>query len=297
MASANDRFLEQLAQQVDPEGTLAPLRPIGSPSGGCIHDTLCVETARGTRLFVKTNTADQADLLAQEGAGLARLQVPQGPRVPQVLATGVAEGRSWIALEWIDLRTRGDAAELGRALARLHQHAAERFGGAHDNYIGKTPQPNGWYHDWAAFWRERRLGPQLELAAQCGHKPLAERGWHLAEHIESLLADHRPLPSLLHGDLWAGNAAYDASGRGVVFDPAVYFGDREADIAMTELFGGFPATFYAGYREVWPLAPGYEQRRELYNLYHVLNHAHLFGGGYVSSAERMIEHLLQTANA
>jgi len=295
MATANARLLAQIADQVDPTGALAPLRPRGSAAGGCLHDTLCVATAHGTNLFIKTTTGDQADLLAQEAAGLQQLRVDQGPRVPQVFGSGVAEGRAWLALEWIDLQRRGDAAELGRALARLHQHSAERFGAAHDNYIGTTPQPNGWYADWAAFWRECRLGPQLERAARSGHKRLAERGWHLAEHIESLLADHRPQPSLLHGDLWAGNAAYDHSGQGVVFDPATYYGDREADIAMTELFGGFSTAFYAGYRELWPLAPGYEQRRELYNLYHMLNHAHLFGGGYVHNTERLTERLLTSA--
>ena len=292
LTPANARLLQHVAAALEPAGVTGPLRVTGSAPGGCIHESIRVQTADGSRLFLKTNSAARADLFVQEAAGLEHLRVAGGPRIPEVLGTGVGAARAWLALEHIELQSRGDPAAFGHALARLHGCSAGAFGAAQDNYIGTTAQPNGWYGDWAEFWRERRLGHQLELAERDNHRHLAERGRWLAEHLDPLLTEHRPQPSTLHGDLWAGNAAYDESGCGVLFDPAFYYGDRETDIAMTELFGGFPSEFYAAYREAWPLDHGYTLRREVYNLYHVLNHAHLFGGAYVQSAERMIERLL-----
>jgi protein-ribulosamine 3-kinase len=161
-------------------------------------------------------------------------------------------------------------------LAKVHRTAAPRFGWQRDNYIGSTPQRNGWCEDWREFWIERRVGPQLELARR--------NGFRVAEPPLGSLDGHRPQPSLLHGDLWSGNAGFTAEGP-VIFDPAVYYGDREADLAMTELFGGFPGTFYEAYHAAWPLEPGYEQRKHLYNLYHLLNHLNLFGGSYLGQVE------------
>ena len=170
---------------------------------------------------------------------------------------------------------------------------APRFGWPRDNTIGTTPQVNAWGDDWAEFFRDRRIAPQLALAARNGHGGALQRdGERLLAAIPALLAGHAPAPSLLHGDLWSGNAACLATGEPVIFDPAVYYGDREADLAMTELFGGFGADFYAAYRDAWPLPDGYERRRTLYNLYHVLNHLNLFGGGYGAQAETMIARLL-----
>jgi fructosamine-3-kinase len=180
--------------------------------------------------------------------------------------------------------------ELGRALAALHRVTAHEHGWSRDNTIGATPQANAPCGDWAEFWRERRLGFQLRLAAANGHR-LAQ-GERLMEKLPAFFSGYRPAPSLLHGDLWAGNAAATAAGEPVVFDPAVYYGDREADMAMTELFGGFPRSFYEAYGSEYPLDAGYAVRRDLYNLYHVLNHLNLFGGGYRSQAERMIGQLL-----
>ena len=187
-------------------------------------------------------------------------------------------------MEFLELRSRGDFAALGRMLATLHRSHGDEFGWPRDNYIGATPQPNGRSASWRDFWRERRLGPQLALAKRHGY-PID------IGNVGDLLDGHEPAPSLLHGDLWSGNAAFLASGAPALFDPAVYYGDREADLAMTELFGGFPRQFYAAYEAAWPLAPGYERRKHLYNLYHLLNHLNLFGGGYlaqVRSALRLL---------
>jgi fructosamine-3-kinase len=167
-----------------------------------------------------------------------------------------------------------------------------RFGWDRDNTIGSTPQLNEPSVDWVTFWRERRLGYQLELAARNGYRGrLKQRGERLLDGLGALL-DHNPVPSLLHGDLWGGNLGYDEAGEPVIFDPACYFGDREADLAMTELFGGFGRRFWAAYQEAWPLSEGYPVRKHLYNLYHVINHLNLFGGGYLSQAESMIDRLL-----
>ncbi len=174
-------------------------------------------------------------------------------------------------MEFLELKSRGDFAALGRMLATIHRTQGGRFGWARDNYIGSTPQLNGAYENWAEFWRARRLEPQLALAKR--------NGYDLdADNVTQLLEGHTPAPSLLHGDLWSGNGGFLAGGAPVLFDPAVYYGDREADLAMTELFGGFPREFYSAYG---PLPAGYQQRKHLYNLYHLLNHLNLFGGGYL----------------
>jgi fructosamine-3-kinase len=151
--------------------------------------------------------------------------------------------------------------------------------------------------DWIDFWRERRLGFQLDLAARNGLRgALQTQGRQLMDALPALFAHYRPAPSLLHGDLWGGNWGADAAGNPVIFDPAVYFGDREADLAMTELFGGFSRAFYDAYDAAYPLDKGYETRKTLYSLYHVLNHFNLFGGGYGGQAQRMIQQLLAQVN-
>jgi protein-ribulosamine 3-kinase len=193
-----------------------------------------------------------------------------------VLDRGIRNGKAFIFLEHLDLRGRGDFAQLGRMLAALHRQTGPGFGWARDNYIGLGLQQNGWREDWLEFWREHRMRPQIGLAKKNGFAVEMPR--------LTLLENHRPQPSLLHGDLWSGNAGFIAEGP-VVFDPAVYYGDREADLAMTELFGGFPQEFYRAYDEAFPLSPGYEQRKHLYNLYHLLNHLNIFGGGYLAQVK------------
>ena len=264
-----------------------------TPSGASsLNETWRLELG-GSAFFVKVDRAARAAMLEAEADGLRELGAARAVRVPTPIACGVSGDRAYLALEWLDLRRGGRDAALGHALAELHRTTASRFGGHRPNTIGTTPQDNAWDDDWAAFFRDRRIAPQLALAARNGHRGALERdGGRLLAAIPELLAGHHPAPSLLHGDLWAGNAAALASGEPVIFDPAVYYGDRETDLAMTELFGGFNASFHAAYREAWPLGAGYERRRTLYNLYHVLNHLNLFGGGYLAQAEAMIAELL-----
>lgn len=264
-----------------------------SVGGGCINTAYRLADDRRA-YFVKTNSADLLGMFEAEAAGLAEMSRASSIRVPEALCTGIAGGQSFIAIEWIDFgrQHEGSTVLAGRQLAQMHRSTRERFGWDLDNTIGSTEQRNNWNADWIAFWREQRLGFQLELAARHGyHGRLQERGARLAEALPALL-DHAPEASLLHGDLWGGNIGYDNEGAPVIFDPAVYFGDREADLAMTELFGGFGPDFYAAYRETWPLPPGYPVRKSLYNLYHILNHLNLFGRGYLTQAEGLIDRLL-----
>ena len=244
-------------------------------SGGCIHDCYRV-SIRGSTRFLKSNSSEFEDAFAAEADGLAALRTA-GMRAPEPLSHGTAAGHAYLVLEYLDLHGRKDFGALGRMLAAAHRSAGPRFGWHRDNYIGSTPQPNAWCDDWGEFWRERRMKPQLELAGSRGFV-FETRG------LFDLLDGHRPQPSLLHGDLWSGNAGFISDGP-VVFDPAVYYGDREADLAMTELFGGFPREFYRAYDEVWPRDGGYQRRKHLYNLYHLLNHLNLFGGGYLAQVE------------
>ncbi len=221
--------------------------------------------------FLKQGPPGRADAFAAEADGLEALR--PHIRVPKVLDHGVRGGKAFVRLEFLPLERTGDWGALGRMLARLHRATAPRFGWHRDNYIGLSPQQNGWCDDWSEFWRERRLRPQAQRA---GVRIDLDR-------IEL----HQPQPSLLHGDLWSGNAGFTAEGP-VVYDPAVYYGDREADLAMTELFGGFPRAFYDAYNEVFPLPEEYERRKHVYNLYHLLNHLNLFGGSYVGGVREVL---------
>ncbi len=268
----------------------SPGRPSGV-GGGCINEA--VRLSDGTRhFFVKLNRASRLDMFEAERAGLEAIAATGTIRVPRPVCAGSTGGRAYLVLEALDLRGSGDSALAGTRLAALHRHTADRFGWHRDNTIGSTRQPNARADDWVAFWRERRLGYQLELAARNGlGRRIAERGALLLSALGALL-DHHPAPSLIHGDLWGGNLAYLPNGEPVIFDPATYYGDREAEIAMTELFGRMPADFYAAYGAAWPLDPGYGTRKRLYNLYHVLNHANMFGGGYAGQAAGMIDALL-----
>lgn len=261
-------------------------------AGGDINQAECWTGRDGRRLFIKFNRAERLAMFDAEAEGLNDIADTGAIRVPRPICTGIEDGRAYLVLEYLALTSRGNAAELGRRLAALHAVTAPRYGWRRDNTIGATPQPNGWLDNWVDFLRERRLGYQLALAEKHGaSSDLMAKGERLLTKLPSLFRGYTPAASLLHGDLWGGNYGY-AEGEPVLFDPAVYYGDRESDLAMTELFGGFSAGFYTAYREAWPLDPGYETRRTLYNLYHVLNHFNLFGGGYGGQAERMIGMLL-----
>lgn len=260
-------------------------RPIG---GGCINDTRQLRLADGRAYFLKRNNAAPPGFFEREAEGLAALAQPGMLRLPQVVAAGGGEtdgGAAFLVLEWIEHGPRRSRFldELGRALAQHHQ-ATQRpmFGGPADNYLGSTPQPNTLRDDWVSFWRDQRLGHQLALARRNGlmDDELARLGEKLLERLPEFLAEPGEPSCLLHGDLWAGNVMADAEGAPVVLDPAIYWGRREADLAMPLLFGGFDSRFFQAYEDVWQLAEGSEERLDLYKIYHLLNHYNLFGAGY-----------------
>ena len=244
--------------------------------------------------FVKVNDAAHVAMFESESDGLNAIAATQAMRVPNPIATGVAGSWSFLVLEILNFHSgmQPSWAQMGRALAKLHRCSSSdaRFGWHRDNFIGATPQPNGWSRDWVTFWREQRLGFQFKLAAEKGAR------FHGADRlqagIEKLLAEHAPQPSMLHGDLWSGNVGFIEKGAPVIFDPACYFGDRECDLAFTRLFGGFSPAFYAAYEAEWPLPFDWRRREMLYNLYHVLNHWNLFGGSYRQQAQCMIDELV-----
>lgn len=245
--------------------------------------------------FIKFNEKNRLDMFVAEAAGLQEIEKAQVICVPHVICSGVEKNQSYLILENLTLSS-GDKTSVKRfaqQLAAMHKITAKQFGWFRDNTIGSTRQLNKQTDSWIDFWREQRLGFQLELAKQNGGgQSLYIKGEKLMAGLASFFADYKPDVSLLHGDLWSGNYGYLKSGDPVIFDPAVYYGDRETDIAMTELFGGFPAAFYAAYNESWPLDYGYEKRKILYNLYHVLNHFNLFRGSYAAQAENMLDQLL-----
>lgn len=262
--------------------------------GGCINRAVLLSDAR-RRFFVKFNQAVDPSVFEAERDGLRALGAAGAVRIPAPIAVGEVDGAAFLVLEYIPLSTLTGSgwSRLGARLAALHRATADGFGWDRDNTIGATPQYNAWTDTWPEFWRARRLGFQLKLAADNGLPgPTVANGERLLERLDALFEGYAPAPSLLHGDLWSGNVAGDEHGEPVLFDPAVYYGDREADLAMTELFGRFDRRFYDAYQAVWPLDPGYRQRKVLYNLYHVLNHFNLFGGGYGAQAGGMIKRLL-----
>jgi len=257
--------------------------------------------ARDTRVFAKTAVLRHAPLLDAEIDGLAALRATSTVRTPAVLAHGREGSVAWLAIEWLPLSPPRDAgAALGRALAALHRMpappaSAGRYGWHVDNFIGATPQANGWCDRWIDFWRDRRLRPQLARAAANGHdEGLQRSGERLVAALPALLRDHQPVPSLVHGDLWSGNAG-SVGHEGVVFDPSVHVADREVDVAMTELFGGFGREFQSAYRDAFPLDARYPLRRDLYNVYHLLNHLNLFGDAWLVRCEQAIGRLLAQA--
>ncbi len=273
-----------------------PLLPEGTQrvSGGSINQCFSIQGRHGSRYFVKTHNADQLEMFVDEADGLGELASARAVKVPAVVATGIAGSQAYLLLENLNLgeKTKIAAERLGQQLAEQHRHVAERFGWQRDNRIGLTRQPNTQNLDWMAFWRDQRLGYQLRLAEKNSHGDEIQRQGHaLLRRLPDILT-HAPPASLLHGDLWGGNWGVSADKQPVIFDPAVYYGDREAELAMTRLFGGFPASFYAAYENTWPLPPGHEKRGQLYQLYHVLNHLNLFGRSYAPQALAIFASLL-----
>lgn len=273
--------------------------------GGDINRVYLIEGTLGKNeslsFFIKLNQKNRLAMFQAEAAGLREIKQSQTIRVPNVICSGIAEEQSFLVLEKLSLSNAqmGSATELGKQLAQMHHHSphemsAKKFGWSQDNTIGSTPQLNAQSKSWVDFWREHRLGFQLDLAKQNGAAlTLIEKGEKLLNRLDAFFSDYSPHASLLHGDLWSGNYGYLENGEPVIFDPAVYYGDRETDMAMTEMFGGFPTEFYRAYNEAWPLDKGYKKRKILYNLYHILNHFNLFGGGYGGQAETMVDKLLR----
>ncbi|MFP6899934.1 MAG: fructosamine kinase family protein [Opitutales bacterium] len=262
-----------------------------SIGGGCINDAQRLEGSDET-YFVKTNDRSFLPLFEAEAEALDEIAATETIKAPTPICHGVAQERAFLVLEYLETGP-GDSSsqkKLGERLARLHQVRKPRFGWTRDNAIGSTPQSNDPCDDWASFYREQRLRFQFDLAAQKGKRFRGSE--KLLGRVSDLLAGHEVFPSLLHGDLWGGNAACDTQGEPFVFDPATYYGDRETDLAFTEMFGGFSPDFRSAYEETFPLDVGYSRRKVLYNLYHLLNHFNIFGGGYASSAQCSIDELL-----
>lgn len=256
-------------------------------AGGCISNGVRIKTSQGGRFFLKTNSETPEDMFGREAEGLEALRAAGELRVPQAHL----HGADFLLLE--DLapasRSREYWTTFGQQLAGLHNHTDERFGFEHDNYIGSTPQPNTWTDDGYAFFAEQRLGFQAQLAAERGLLSYSEVGQ--VERISARLAELIPEQpaSLIHGDLWGGNAIADVHGQPALIDPAAHYGWAEAELGMTALFGGFGAAFYAAYEEARPLESGYQERFPLYNLYHLLNHLNLFGSGYHGQVKAILD--------
>ena len=261
--------------------------------GGCIHQTEIVETDNGMRFFVKTNDTAASDIFEREAEGLQAMEATQAIRIPKVIGYGSSGSVLFLVLEAIEsiARRHDFFASMGQQLAQMHKMGrSEKFGFESDNYLGSAIQENEWSEDWVRFWQQRRLGFQFEWARKNGYSDSEFN--HLSDRMIGrcsawLKSDVEP--SLLHGDLWSGNFMVGEAGEPVLIDPAVYYGHREAEFGMTTLFGGFDDSFYAAYQEVFPPTEGFEERVELYRLYHVLNHLNLFGASYRSDCLRIMK--------
>jgi len=271
-----------------------PVLQLESIAGGCIGNAVRVQTETGS-YFAKWGQGEVADTLAAEALGLATLaSSAKIIRIPEVVGREAYEdGSTILALEWIDTAGPTDASwkRFGAGLAEIHGRTASSYGFETDNFIGATPQKNGWVSSWPAFFRDRRLQYQAGLARSRG---LWRAGWD--KHLERLgsrlpeLLPADPPASLLHGDMWRGNVLFDDDGRPVLIDPAVYHGHAEADLAMSGLFGALPGRFLDAYDSLRPPEAGRDDRAEIYNLYHLINHLNLFGASYAPSVERVLKH-------
>ncbi len=243
--------------------------------------------------FVKVNEKHCLGTFEAEAVSLNLMHEHSPIRTPRVITTGQTLNNAFIVLEYLKLEDTCETAwaTLGHQLAQLHQNPVQKmFGFDDDNTIGSSPQPNQWCKKWACFFAEQRIGWMLQL--------LEEQGVHFIDidravnATREILAHHHPTPSLVHGDLWRGNVSF-MNDEPVIYDPACYYGDREVDLAMSELFGAFPSEFYASYNEIYPINDGYQTRKHLYNLYHILNHAYMFKGYYLTQARALINQLLR----
>lgn len=281
---------QQISQVTGKPFTLEEKRSVG---GGCINQSYQL-IGDNQSYFVKVNNANSLEMFLSEANGLKQILETQSICAPRPICWGSVDNHSYLVLEWLEFARGGNHQawfKMGQQLAQMHSYkGASEFGWQQNNTIGSTPQINTWMANWADFFAEHRIGYQIKLARRKGGSfPNPEL---VIPKVKEFLQDRNPLPSLVHGDLWSGNAAITVEGNPVILDPASYYADHEVDLAMTELFGGFPAAFYEGYNQVLPLEAGYQQRKTLYNLYHILNHFNLFGGGYGSQASRMLQQIL-----
>ncbi|MEK9772832.1 MAG: fructosamine kinase family protein [Opitutae bacterium] len=279
------------------ESTGCCFRTLSSLSigGGCINQASKIAGEDGRVYFIKKNQSSFLPFFEAEAQALHEINQTDTVRAPQVIAHGLENGQAFLVLEFIDEGTTSSDGQtkLGTLLGKMHRVTQPYFGWTMDNCIGATPQPNPQSHDWISFYRDHRLSHQFALAAKKGREFSGSR--ELLDCLDTFFTSYHPHPSLLHGDLWGGNASQDRKGSPFIFDPASYYGDREADLAFTYMFGGFSSSFYTAYEREYPIDPGFRQRKTLYNLYHELNHFNLFGGGYASSAQASIDWLLQAA--
>ncbi len=289
-------YFKLFIQQFETQKIIDELNPrsVTIISGGDINRSYHLKTPQ-LSWFIKLNQRDLLPMFEAEANGLIELANTNTIRIPKVIACNQTEDYAYLILEYINLHSLTKISEslFAQQLAYLHQIRQPYFGWHQDNTIGITPQLNSKTGNWLLFWQYQRLLPQLNRAAKQGYIGKLQRlGEKLCVNMSIFFDQDNLQPSLLHGDLWSGNVACTEQNQPVIFDPACYYGDRETDIAMTELFGGFTANFYAAYQEIYPLEQGYAIRKVLYNLYHVLNHLNMFGSSYLHRAESMMSFLL-----
>jgi len=269
------------------------IKSFSSLSGGCISDAFKISTENGTSFFLKYNPSASNNMFLKEANGLRELDKSNSIKIPEVLSVD----EDYILLEFIASgnRKKNFFEDFGKSFAEMHKFKSVSFGFYENNYIGSNPQINipdeKEKSDWTAFYLNKRILFQLQLAEKLGNSTdeLRKGISKLENKIEDIIGHNSEKPSLLHGDLWGGNYMIDQNGNAVLIDPAVYYGHREADLGMTKLFGGFNSEFYKAYNESFPLEDGFDYRENIYKLYHVLNHLNLFGGGYYSQAISLIK--------
>ncbi len=280
------------SNQVSQNSGIEKIFPVG---GGCIHKAWCVHFQNGKKVFAKSNHIDNINMFKFEREcllALNRFANASYIRIPKPIDLISYQHISLLILEWIDL-IQSQQNRLGKGLALLHKSSTdannENFGWAEEGFIGSNSQLKGWDRDWGRFFVNYRLRPQLIKAAEWGVK--IEEYEEILIYLRSYLNNHHPSVSLVHGDLWSGNCGSTRNGLGSLYDPACYWGDREVDISMTKLFGNFNIEFYKGYEEIWPLDNCANNRTEIYNLYHLLNHANIFGGSYKDATLKILKDL------